>query len=70
MPLIRNAEEAIDAAERMVSRYHAFRKLERVVRDKNEWIVEFDVSILGPLELVRIRLEAETGVVTEYTKVP
>ena len=68
MPAIQTAEDAVDAAERFLNRYHGFRKLNKVAREKDKWVTEFDVSILGPQMVVRIALDAETGSVVEYTK--
>ncbi|MBI4302870.1 MAG: hypothetical protein HY665_00820 [Chloroflexi bacterium] len=68
MPVINTAEDAVNAAERFVNRYHAFRVLKRVARENSKWVTEFDVAILGS-EIVRVTLDAETGSVIEYTQV-
>lgn len=68
MPTINNAEDAVNAAEHFLNRYHAFRVLKKVFRDKDKWVTEFDVAILG-IEIVRVTLDAETGSILEYEKV-
>lgn len=59
---IKTAQEAIEVAERFLQKYHGFRILKQVEHKGNEWIVEFDVAILGS-EIVRITLDAEGNVV-------
>lgn len=66
MPAIQTAEEAVDTAERFLDRYHPFRKLTKVVQAGGKWITEFNVSLIGPPEIVHIELDAGTGSVIEY----
>lgn len=68
MPTINTAEDAVNAAEHFLNRYHAFRVLKKVVRDKDKWVTEFNVAILGT-EIVRITVDAETGSILAYEKV-
>lgn len=69
MPKIETAEDAVNIAEKFLLRYYSYRILQKVTQDLGKWVVEFDVSILGPKEIVRIKLDADTGSVIEYTKV-
>lgn len=59
---IKTAQEAIEVAERFLQKYRGFRILKQVEHKGNEWIVDFDVAILGS-EIVRITLDAEGNVV-------
>ncbi len=67
MTAIRTAEDAVNTAERFLNRYHAFRTLKKVAQEKDKWVTEFDVSILGPAHIIHITLDAATGSVIEYT---
>lgn len=64
---IETAEEAVDAADRFVGKYHGTRVLQKVVREGAKWKLEFDVGILS-IQIVRVTLDAETGSILEYTK--
>ena len=68
MPTIYTAEDAVNTAEHFLNRYHAFRVLKKVFRDKDKWVTEFDVGILGT-EMMRVTLDAETGSILAYEKV-
>lgn len=68
MPPINNAEDALKIAEAFVYKYNIFHRLIKVARDKDKWIVEFDVAIIGT-EIVRVVLDAQTGTIIEYGKV-
>lgn len=68
MPLIQTAEEAVNAAERFLSKYYGIRVLQKVVRQDDAWLTEFDVGILS-VQIVRVRVDAATGSIVEYTKV-
>jgi hypothetical protein len=68
MPPINTAEDAIKKAELFLDKYHPFHKLTKVAREKDKWITEFDVSILGS-EIVRIEIDAQTGNIMEYGKI-
>ena len=65
MPSIENVERAAEVAERFLAKYYAFRRLVKAERVGGEWLVEFDVGILSK-EIVRIRLDANTGEIVEY----
>lgn len=65
MPAINTAEDAVKAAERFISKYYMFRKLLRATREKDAWIVEFDVGVLNP-RIARIKVAPATGAVLEY----
>ena len=69
MALIETVEDAVDAAETFIKRYHHFIFLERVVEEDGGWIVEFDTTIMGPKAVVRIRVDPKTGKITEFTRV-
>lgn len=68
MSEIRTAEEAITKAESFVFKYYVFHKLETVRKAADCWVVEFDVAVLGPREIVTVKLDKNTGEVIEYTK--
>lgn len=67
MPQIENAEQAIETAEKVVSRYQPFRQLRLVRHENGEWVVEFDVGVLSQ-ETVRVRVDEKTGFVSHYDK--
>ena len=66
MAVIRELEEAVEAAERFLDKYHPFRRLEKVERADGAWVVEFDVTVWQPTKIVHIRLDAKSGSITEY----
>jgi hypothetical protein len=68
MPQIDSAEEAIKKSEVFLEKYHIYHQLKRAAREKDRWITEFDVAIVGS-EIVRIVLDAQTGNIIEYGKV-
>lgn len=68
MPAIETAEDAINIAERFLNRYYPLRRLKTAVKEESSWLVEFDVSILPPRQIMRIRLDPDTGKVIEYTE--
>jgi hypothetical protein len=67
MPPIDTAEDAVKKAELFLEKYHLFHKLTKVAREKDKWITEFDVAILGS-EIIRIEIDAYTGSIMEYGK--
>lgn len=67
MPAITTAEDAVNTAEKFLSRYHALRILQKVVHENDKWVLEFDVGALTP-HVVHIVLDAQTGSVIEYTR--
>ena len=68
MPAISTAEEAIEKAEELVSRYYPFKRLTKALPENLTWVVEFDIGVLET-SIVRIVLNAETGKVQTYDKV-
>ncbi len=68
MSEVGNVEEATRIAEQFVGKYYMLHRLEKVGRQDDIWVVEFDVSILGPKETIRIKLDQTTGSIIEYTK--
>lgn len=68
MPAIERAEDAINIAERFLNRYYPLRRLKKAVKEESSWLVEFDVSILPPRQIIRIRLDPSTGDLIEYTE--
>jgi hypothetical protein len=68
MSEISTAEDAIKKASGFLSDYYYFHRLESVKKTGNNWIVEYDVSVLGPKEIVTIKLDSKDGSVLEYTK--
>jgi len=68
MSEITTAENAIQRADRFLNEYYLFRRLEGAWKGTNVWVVEYDLSILGPKEIVKIKLDSETGDILEYTK--
>lgn len=68
MPTINTVEDAVNAAEHFLNRYHAFRTLKKVVREEDKWVTEFDVGVITT-EIVRVTIDAQTGSVIEYTRI-
>jgi len=65
---VTNVEEAVRIAEQFVGKYYLIHKLEKVTRQDDIWAVKFDVSILGPKEIISVKLDQKTGSIVEYTK--
>ena len=63
---ITTAEDAIRKAESFLNKYYAFHRLAGVRKEENNWVVRFDVSIIGPKSIVTIKLDSKTGAVVEY----
>ena len=68
MSEVGNVEEAVGIAEQFVGKYYMVHRLERVERQDDIWVVEFNVSIIGPNEIIRVELEQKTGSIIGYTK--
>lgn len=68
MPAIERAEDAVNTAERFLFKYYPLHRLLKVVKEEAAWLVEFDISILPPRQIVSIRLDPETGNVIKYTQ--
>lgn len=69
MSKVNNAEEAVSIADQFISKYYYIHKLEKVIQQGQVWVVEYDISILGPKERIRIKLDGNTGSIIEYTKI-
>lgn len=67
MSKINTVEEAVEKAESLIDKYYYFRKLERVQREQSEWVVSFDVSVIGPKVSATVKINADTGEIVEYT---
>ncbi|MBI4330736.1 MAG: hypothetical protein HY673_05615 [Chloroflexi bacterium] len=63
---IESAQQAADQANQFISKYYQFRRLQKAQRQDGVWVVEFDVGILET-RIARIKLDAETGTILEYT---
>ena len=69
MSEVNNAEEAVRIADQFISKYYFIHRLEKVIRQDDVWVVEYDISILGPKARIRIKLDRNTGSLLEYTKI-
>ena len=69
MSEVNDAEEAIRIADQFVSKYYIIHRLEKVIQQGEVWVVEYDISIIGPKEGIRIKLNRNTGRLIEYTKI-
>ena len=67
MSEIRTAEDAITKAESFVFKYYSFHRLETVKKAADSWVVRFDVAVLGPKQIVTVKLDKDTGDVLEFT---
>ena len=68
MTEINTVENAVKKADEFINQYYFFKKLDGARKAENVWIVEYDVSIIGPKEIVKIKLDSETGDILEYSK--
>lgn len=62
------AEDATRIAEQLLNKYYSFYRLEMAKKIDGSWLVEYDVSILGPKQMITIKLDAKTGSILEYVK--
>lgn len=69
MSEVNNAEEAVRIADQFISQYYYIHKLEKVMKQDEVWVVEYNISIIGPKERIRIKLDRNTGSIIEYTKI-
>ena len=67
MSEIITAEDAVRKADSFLSKYYIFHRLENVKKAGDSWVVRYDVSVIGPKNIVIIKLDAKTGSVVEYT---
>lgn len=68
MSEITTAEDAIRKADLFLDKYYPFRRLDGVRKTGELWVVRFDVAVIGPKEIVTIKLDKETGDVVEYNR--
>ena len=66
MSEIITAEDAIRKADSFLNKYYFFHRLENVKKTGDNWVVQYDVSVIGPKNIVIIKLDAKTGGVVEY----
>jgi len=69
MSEVNNVEEAIRIADQFISKYYLIHKLEKVIQQGEVWVIEYNISIIGPKEEIRIKLDRNTGSLIEYTKI-
>jgi len=67
MSEITTAEDAIRKADSFIIRYYAFHRLQSVRKEGDEWILRYDVSVVGPPKIIIIRFDAKTGSLIEYS---
>ena len=65
---IATAEDAVKRAESFLSPYYLFRRLDGVKKTGGIWVVQFDVSLLGPPLIAVLKFDAKTGGLIEYDK--
>jgi len=63
----KTVEEALEKADSFINKYYFFRKLEKVKRENGHWLVQYDVSVIGPKISAVVKIDANTGGVIEYT---
>ena len=66
MSEIRTAEDAIRKADTFLTKYFLFRRLEGVRKVEGNWVLRYDVSIVGPKRIVIVRFNEKTGGLVEY----
>ena len=64
--MIITAEDAIRKADSFLTKYYLFHRLENVKKTGDNWVVQYDVSVIGPKNIVIIKIDAKTGSVVEY----
>jgi hypothetical protein len=65
MPPIETAEEAVQVAEKFVSKYHNFRVLKCVIRKDEVWEVNFDVGLIYT-QIVHVEVDSISGNIIKY----
>ena len=63
---IATAEDAVKKADSFLDKYYLFRRLEGVKKTGDSWVVQYDVSVIGPPKIVIIKFDAKTGSLIEY----
>ena len=66
MSEINTAEDAVRKADSFLNKYYLFHRLEGVKKTGDNWVVQYDVSVIGPKHIVIIKLDAKTGSLIEY----
>ena len=66
MSEINTAEDAVRKADSFLDKYYLFRRLEGVKKTDDNWVVRYDVSLIGPKKMVIIKFDAKTGSLIEY----
>ena len=66
MSEINTAEDAVRKADSFLDKYYLFRRLEGVKKTDDTWVVQYDVSLIGPKKMVIIKFDAKTGSLIEY----
>jgi len=66
MSEINTAEDAVRKADSFLTKYYIFRRLEGVKKTDDNWVVQYDVSVIGPKKIVIIKFDAKTGSLIEY----
>jgi len=66
MSEINTAEDAVRKADSFLTKYYLFRRLEGVKKTDDTWVVQYDVSLIGPKKIVIIKFDAKTGSLIEY----
>lgn len=65
---IGTAEDAINRGNQFLSRYsYLIIRPVSARREGEGWNVEFDVSVFGPKQIVRLTIDSQTGSITEFT---
>ena len=67
MAPIATAEEAVDLADRFLKKYYFFIRLDKVVKENGSWSIDFDTAVLGPKKIIHVKIDGESGGVTEFT---
>ena len=67
MSEITTAEDAVRKADSFLNKYYLFHRLESVKKEGENWVVQYDVSVIGPKNIAVIKFDAKTGSLVEYT---
>jgi hypothetical protein len=66
MSEIRTAEDAIRKADTFLDKYYLFHRLEGVKKIEGNWVLRYDVSVVGPKRIVVVKFNQKTGSLVEY----
>ena len=65
---ITTAEQAITIGDRFLSRFSYLVKRPLSARqEEDRWEVTFDVSVIGPKQIIRLEIDSESGAITEFS---